>query len=532
MASDPEISITEEISEKPASSAIKELTQKIEKLDSGEEKIRLCLEFMQAALSDKTPRFKDYWDVKKLCLPLFKEALSPHARGVLWDTYIEVSTEARLLKDILDEQSAFAVEQIDLAIKAIEDDLDHTAEVIQRSFSWTLPDECHALQKQREVYEPFQNELNLLNTLAARINSLRKEVIRTEMRIRFKNKFFDRLSKAGDRVFPRRKELIQIISTQFLEDVQEFANREFSVEKLKGESTFSLREEIKTLQNLAKEMTLDTRTFSETRLLLSQCWDVLKEVDKERKKEVAEKKEIFKKNVDLVLDKIKLLAERCKAETFTYDDAMKQSKEIANFMKNLDLGRDEVNYLKDEIAQARAPVVERDRKQQEAREKEIEESERQRRDKIEEFKKRLQEVIDRLEEKTIEELLAAKDDLQKQLSGLLITHAEKELLEHALKGLRDNIIDKKEKNIASLTSEQQNSLQHLTHMLEEWKSQKTEIENQIKNYGKALAGSGFDFEKAMRYRELMDAEKKRLEKVNAALEEIEAKIEDLESGTP
>ena len=71
---------------------------------------------------------------------------------------------------------------------------------------------------------------------------------------------------------------------------------------------FALRDEIKVLQILAKEMTLDTHAFTETRLELSKCWDFLKECDKERKKEMAEKKEFFKKNVDLIMDKIKPLS--------------------------------------------------------------------------------------------------------------------------------------------------------------------------------------------------------------------------------
>jgi DNA repair exonuclease SbcCD ATPase subunit len=369
--------------------------------------------------------------------------------------------------------------------------------------------------------------LDLLNTLAARVNSFRKEVIRTEMRIRFKNKFFDRLSKAGDKIFPKRKELIRQISTEFLGDVKEFATKHCQAKK--DISIFALQDEIKFLQILAKEMTLDTHAFTETRLELSKCWDFLKECDKERKKEMTEKREFFKKNVELIMDKIKPLAERCQSETFTMDEAMKQSSDILSFMKTIELGRDEVHFLKDEIAKARTPVYERERKVQQAREKEIEESQRQRRDKIEDFKRRLQETCDQVLEKSVDELLSLKDEFGKQLSALTATHAEKELLEHSLKELRDRIIDKKEKAIASLSDEQKNSLQHLEQMLEEWKEQKQEIRSQLETYRKALAGSGFDFEKAMRYRGLMDEEKVRLDKANHAIEEIETKIEELEN---
>ncbi|MBS0648177.1 MAG: hypothetical protein JSS10_03005 [Verrucomicrobia bacterium] len=529
MTSEPEISAPEQTvqPEKQVSAVLKELVGKLEALSSAEEKIRYCLDFMRAALGDKAPRFKDYWDAKRLCLPLFKEGLAAQPRSILWAEYIEISTEARHLKDTLDEQAAFAMEQIDLAIQAIEADLEKIEELIEQT-SWSLP-ESQTLQGKKELYTKLQQELNFLNTLAARINSFRKEVIRTEMRIRFKNKFFDRLSKAGDKVFPKRKELIRQISSEFLADVKSFTEKYSSEEALRNASIFALREEIKTLQILAKELTLDTQAFTQTRLELSKCWDLLKEHDKERKKEMTEKKEAFKKNVELIMNKIKPLAERCQSETFTMDEAMKQSNDILSFMKTIELGRDEVRYLKDEVAKARTPVFERMKKEQEVREKEMEEAQRQRRDKIEDFKRRIQAASDQVSEKSIEELLAMKDELVKQLGALSATHAEKELLEHSLKELRDRIIEKKEKAIASLSEEERNSLEHLKQMLEEWKAQKQEIRTQLETYRKALAGSGFDFEKAMRYRQLMDEEKVRLDKAHHAIEEIEAKIDELEN---
>ena len=525
----PEVAVQEKTKQTVLSASLKELISQIDKLSTGEEKIRACFEYMRGTLSDKTPRFKDYWEAKKLCLPLFKEALAPHTRTVLWGEYIEISTEARHLKTLLDEQSAFAMEQIDLAIQAVEADLARLSEIVVQSASWELPSGVWSLQDKKEIYSTLQSELQLLNDLAGRINSLRKEVIRTEMRIRFKNKFFERLSKAGDAVFPRRKELISKISAEFLSDMKEFAKKSCSDQALKSAPIFEIRDEIKNLQMLAKELTLDTQTFNETRMELSKCWDLLKEREKDRKKEMAEKQETFKKNVELVLDKIKPLSERCAAETFSMDEASKQSKEILSFMKTVELSREDIRFLKEELDKAKAPVYERAHKEQQAREKEIEESQRQRLGKIEEFKKRLQETAQQVGEKTIEELQKAKDALHHQLGLLNLTHAERELLEQSLKELRDLIIEKREKAISSLSMEEQNSLQHLNQMLEEWESQKQEIRTQLETYRKALAGSGFDFEKAMRYRELLDSEKARLDKVNEAIEEIENKIDDLEN---
>jgi DNA repair exonuclease SbcCD ATPase subunit len=533
MSNEPEISTPSKEAppkkEKTLSAGLKDLLSQMEKLSSGEEKIKECLAFMRSALSDKAPRFKDYWEAKRICLPLFKEALPPQIRTALWGEYIEVSTEARHLKEILDDQSSFASEQINLAIQGVETDLEKYEQLLSLTPRLSVPESTQAVEVNREKYLTLQQELNLLNTLATRVNSLRKEVIKTEMRIRFKNKFFDRLSKAGDRIFPKRKELIKEISALFLADVIGFTESQFTPAVLKAAPITTLREEIKDLQVWAKELTLDTKTFSETRAALSKAWDILREYGEELKKESLERNEIYKKNVDLIMDKIKLLEGRCQAETFTIEEAMKQSQDILSFMKGIELGASEVRSLKEAVVKARAPVEERLKAAHQAREKEIQEAQRQRQDKIDEFKKRIQQATDSVDEKSSEELTVMREELQKQLNLLNLTHAEKELLEHSLKDLRDRIIDKKEKAIAALSEEERNSLQHLQTMLEEWKDQKSEIRTQLDLYRKALSGSGFDFEKAMRYRELIDAEKLRLDKINTTIEEIEAKIEELEN---
>lgn len=523
-----DVQIAEKSIEKNVSSAINELTKHVESLSSNEEKIRAFLDFMKAALSDKTPRFKDYWDAKRGCLPLFKGSLKGTARSQLWAEYIELSTEARHLKTVLDEQSAFAVEQIDLAIQAIETDLEKMGEFLNQGPEIKLSVGSSSLMKKQELYTTLQKELGLLSTLAVRVTSLRKEVINTEMRIRFKNKLFDRLSLAGDRIFPRRKELIQKISSEFLSDVMEFS-KQFNDDNLLRRSGFEMREEIKDLQQQAKELTLDTQTFNQTRLELSRLWEILREKDKERKKEFSEKQEAYQKNVALVMDKIKPFAERCQAETFTPEEAAKQAGEILNFMKTIELGRDEVRYLKDEVSKARAPINERLAKQQEAREKEIEVSQKQRLEKVEQFKQRIKEMAGQVAETAVEDLFKAKEKMQHELFQMVsLSHAERELLEHEIKTFRDLIIDKKEKAIATMAPEQKKSLDHLYQVLDEWKEQKNEIRNQLEIYRKALAGSGFDFEKAMRYRELMDSEKNRLDKVNATIEELENQIDKLE----
>ena len=65
-------------------------------------------------------------------------------------------------------------------------------------------------------------------------------------------------------------------------------------------------------------------------------------------------------------------------------------------------------------------------------------------------------------------------------------------------------------------------------MLDELTTQKQEIKAELETYRKAISGSGFDFEKAIRYRELLDAERARMDKVSLAITTIEEKIDALE----
>src|SRR3990167_6563154 len=98
-----------------------------------EEKIRKAIEFMRSRLSlSASPGFRDFWEVRKVCLPLFKENIFPRSRAELWQQYIDLSEEARRLKEILDEQSAFAYEQIDLAVQALVQDLSSYQAIIDQ----------------------------------------------------------------------------------------------------------------------------------------------------------------------------------------------------------------------------------------------------------------------------------------------------------------------------------------------------------------------------------------------------------------
>jgi hypothetical protein len=493
-----------------------------------EGKIRLSIDFMRTSLSNSgTPRFKDFWEGRRTCLPLFKKNISVKVRSQLWSLYVELSAEAKRLKEILDEQSAFAIEQIELAIQAVERDLEHYELTLSQTQAVSLPYESISLKNKAEVYNAIHKELLLLNTFAARVSAMRKEVVKTEMRIRIKNKLLGRLSLCGDKIFPKRKELIKKISQEFVSDVDEFIASHFQDEEFHKVPLYALREEIKQLQSLAKVLTLNTHAFTETRLKLSGCWDKIKNWEKERKKQAQHKRQTFKQHYDLVMEKIRPFAEAC-AAGISIDECHKLSSEILDFMRTVELGRDEVRALKDEIHKAKRGPLDRSREMEQERQRKEKEVESLRREKINALKNELNTLIAQAEGIEVEALIDKRDQIHQQFEEFVISKAEKQIVDRLFKQLKDMIDDKKERMLLMLSEDDLKALDQLKAALEERKQRRYEVKNQLEQYRKLLGGSGFDFEKAMMYREMIEAEKALIEKINSSIEEIEERIDEIE----
>ncbi len=494
-----------------------------------EAKLQLAIDFMEASLAQGgTPHFRSFWEARRLCLPLFKENISPVLRSQLWTKYSELSKEARRLKEILDEQSAFAVEQIEIAIQALEKDISQFEDQVDKS---AFPDSLafpQVLKKHYDIYQNLQKHLNVLNAQAARINALRKELLKTEMRVRHKNKFFQRLSTAGDQVFPKRKELIKQISQQFADDVDQFINAHFG-DKGSQESLYVLREEIKALQGLAKVLTLNTHSFTQTRTRLSECWDQIKVEEKERKKERAQQRVIFKQNFEEIEKQIQALKETLEKNEETLAEAQKKIENIIAQMRKVELGRDELKALRDAIGEVRKIIHEKMKAEEETRQQQENERNRQKKEKYKAFKDQVEELIREHEPRDVDQLVMDRDTLLTQIHESSLTKNEKQELERLLKPLRDIITEKKEKAMMTLSEDDRQALQQLQNILKQRKERRQEIKNQLELLRKAAGSSSLDFEKAMSYTTQINEEKERLEKANQSIQEIENKITQLQA---
>jgi len=494
----------------------------LEKQESPENKISFILQFMEVSISQAgTPSFRNFWEARKRCLDLFKaENLSYAVRTHLWSKYVELSKEAHRLKEVLDEQSAFAAEQIKLAIEALENDLDKMSDPGQHAPEITFDPLAKFMESRCEYYVNTQRELALLNTFAARINGLRKELIKTDMRIRFKNALFQRLSKGGDLVFPRRKQLIKEISQQFNSDVDQFIEENFSSSTL-SQPLFVLRDDIKALQNMAKVLTLNTQSFNQTRMKLSsQCWDRIKKLEKERKKERTKLQASFKEGAAQIEPKLKELEELAQSEKL--DE--KRLDEVHHLMREVRLSREDVKQFRDRLNKLRNFQADKELAEKKARLDKQRKLEEEKKAQLTKTLEVLENLVKEASAKPLEETVSERDRLKNEFSKLELTKWEQHDVDRQFKLLEDECAKMKIDNLSSNDKEAYDQLQEL---LNECRKRRAEIKDQLEEYRKTGGSSGLDFEQALKHSELVEAEKQRLTAVDEEIADIKKRIGDL-----
>ena len=502
---------TEKKEKKPSieSEEFKGFRESFEGIKEIEGKIRLALDFMKDILSKPDGvTLKDFWDAKKLCGPLFKEQINPIKRSRLWSEYAELGDEARRLKEIKDEQAAFSIEQVELAIEALEADLDHYDRLVEQIPLVHFPKGMEALSLNEGEYHTVQRELGLLKTLISRLDALRKEILSVDMRISHKNKILKRLSKLGDHIFPKRKELIKSLSDAFISDVEAFVKNRFP----EGDEKFTvpyyvIREEIKSFQGLAKVLTLNTQAFTKSRKILSECWDKIKEKESIRRTEMGERQEEQKKNFEKLLPKVEAFEAFCAVfENQQRSKVLGESNALQEAMKEVFLGRDQVKILKDRIQKARSGALDKVQAK-------VDEKKAVARKEVDDLKTSLSQLMRK--ENSLGDLEKEEETLKKVYEGLNLSYIEIHIFERNFADLRSFIFDKQ----VEMASEDA-----LEDLYEERAAHVEVIKGQVEEYRKEMGGSSLDFEKAMTYRELYDSAKIHLNKEMEALENLEEKL--------
>ena len=513
--------------ERPVGQPFPAFIDEIKKLEDPQAKLERAIVFMQDALSQSgVPHFKEFWEVRRICLDLFKENINPTSRMALWTRYSELCRQARKLKEIFDEQSAFAAEQIEIAVSSIENEINYLPDLLEKMSEVDFSQVCKAIQKHLDRYQAIQKELNLLNTYAVKTNALRKELIKTEMRIRAKNRFFERLSKLGDAVFPRRKKLIQEVSELFVQDVDQFIQQTF-VTELKTQDLFDAKEEIKALQSIAKILTLNTEAFSKTRKSLSECWDSIKNVVKERRKEVSEQRAAYKANRDQFMQELEELKTKFEAKEIADRDAERTLDDIIGRMRHTSLGKFEIRELREKSKELREQIAAKLHAQEIEKKNEIKKKEQEAKERFAQSKQSLQQLLTDIDSQAVDGLQARYEELLLEIAKASFTKIQKQELETIIRKIKDGLSDKRD--TALLSDDVRLELSSLEAVLDERLERKQAIKSEIESLRKLQGSSGLDISQAMQYNELMEAQRVRLEKIEAGIREIEDKIDRLQS---
>ncbi len=453
--------------------------------ESPEEKLRELLDGMKAALAQEgAPQFKVFWEARAQVIPLFKEGVHPAIRSQLWSELSELTEEARRLRSHLDAEAKFAAEQLEKAIEALEQEVAAGHKEFKLKLPVILP-----LKKQLLAYETLQRELAFLNKVAARTNGLRKELVATQMRLKEKNALFKRLSTTGESIFPRRKELIKEISGLFSEDVDRFINEHFVGGKPKGQ-LFKLREMIKGIQSFAKAITIGPHAFTKTRERLSGCWDLVRSSEKEHKKEMAAKQEIFKEHMADLTERLDAAKSAFEAGDMLADEFSKRLSAIWAHAGNKELGNKEKATFKAQIGEARQLIVRKDEEQTRELEGDIASlmEEAQGLD-VEALKQRRDALLERLNN---------HPRLQERMAPLA------EILEEA----------------------EERSLDNLQEVLKRRQVRKERIKERLEELRRASGQSGFDMGQALLNDQMLKAEKERLARVEKLISETEKQIQE------
>lgn len=528
-ATDSDSATAESVPAMPAkaSVALTEMLAAMEEQPDVEAKLTVGIAFMERAMSQKdSPDFRTFYALRKICQDLFRGSVAAGLRQKLWGRYSELQDEARRLKQIIDEESKFAVEQIEIAVKGLEEELRDLPTLLEQAPDLNLTATVRALQETFGEYVSMQKELQLLNACAARIHSLRKELMRTPMRIGQKNRFFHRLSVAGDAVFPRRKELMGRISVQFLLDVEKFSKELLAKENL-SDNVFFLREEVKAFQHYAKLFTLNPKTFNRVRAELGTCWEKLREAEKEHRKERAKLRAASQGNVKQVEEELAAAEAAFAAGTLTVDEGKKKVDDCFALMRTLELDRDSLRFLQGKLRQFREKLLDSVRSAEELRDREKKALEQERRNKLIALREQLDRLVHGASSLTAEILAKEMASMTAQIEQSTAQRAEKLELQKRLRPIRDAITEKKAQELLALPPETREVAQQLHALLESHLQQRNEIRAQLEEYRSQQSLSGQNFIQALTLREQIDEEKIRLSRLDAVIEEIAAKLADI-----
>lgn len=520
---EPEESSSEQVSE--TVSPVSPLAAEFAAIELPEERLRKALERMRQALSlEGKPDFRLFWDVRHLCIGFFREGIHPAIRSQLWDELRDITAEARRLKEHLSEQSEFASEQIELAVKGLEEELQQPDKALAQAPQIALPIPSRRLEGRLSFYDALQREVTCLTNWASRVNALRQELIKTEMRVGRKTKLFRRLSTAGDLIFPKRKECIQQLSDAFLSDVESLA-QVFSKEVWPA-PPYVLRDEIRAFQAFAKLLTISSKAFTLSRETLSGCWDKVRARDEEWKKQQAQQVEAFQEILSQFEEQVSSLKARFEEGVLSPDQALSSLDKIDDSLKLAELGSKERKQVRSALSEMRRVVLDRLKVEQEAQHRKHKERMRQSAQLADSLQHRMEQLLQNMDQQGTETVEAVQN-LVVESSQADLSEEDRHRVQVQCELLKERLSNLNEDQLLESCRGTDHETKILEEILSTRKKRRASVKEKVEQLRREVGGSGLDIETAMASRESLDAQKQRLGEIDQQIDAVQRRLQAL-----
>lgn len=288
---------------------------------------------------------------KKKFLEQFKDFENTSLKQKMWKDFVEISDAARAVKKIQEEEGEFAAEMISKALDALEIEMQNIQTVRSTEY-YPVFEKVLAFKAIKLSMQDMLGTVAFLNKKAAQIQQLRDELIKTGMRLSLKGKLFDRLSKLGDIVFPKKKALTLELVEAFKGALEAFIQK--NQKETEGAETLF---QIRLIQGFLKNLALKKQDYDFVKGMLDPVWKKAT-IDKDKKEkaleEISAKSLETKKSLDECFENLaKLIDHQQDAE------ALKLYDEIVDRFKAKTLTKTDYRICKQTLESKAKPLFDR-----------------------------------------------------------------------------------------------------------------------------------------------------------------------------
>lgn len=326
---------------------VEDYVKELSLLKHSDEKIDKMIEYIKIQLTHgEIQPLSRFWGMRKFCLDQFKEPIPINKKLKLWEDYCLAFEDILKLKQNLDQKMSQEKELIETSVTMIEQELAQIGSLIEKEESVELP-KCLQTAENEQFYNQHQKQLNVYTTYAKRLNALKNEFLDLNLSFKQKEDALAKIHSLADQVFPKKRDLLNQISKKYIEDIRSFIKTHFNSSHSNKVPAFNLKDQIKNLQSFAKVISLNVDAFSKTRQWLSECWDKVKEYEKQQKKIKEEKKlALDEKHEDLQKKLDGLKSEKNQIKQDVYND---QIKELSVSIKKSEILKSQKKKLKEQL---------------------------------------------------------------------------------------------------------------------------------------------------------------------------------------